>query len=794
MLNGLRERATARSRKIILRHGLAVGCLFLFSLAIYGPTLWLPFSLIDDGRLGEMAAGVVEKGTTSGLLAGFRETIKPEENFLGPAMRWLVTLQYLLFGGEAWLWHAAKILQHVSLAIGIYCLALQTGARRVAAVGASLFCTLMDAPSAQAGFQSYAINYARLFTTDSVFIPFAVWGMVFFLRALRAADWRGTVWPGLGLIVCFGLAGLTKLNFIPLAIAMMLGGILWTITAALLRQRVIVGLCVLGQTVIAILPGLLFFQPWKKQSVTGYESTKIATSLSSWLTNATPYAEGMVEVASLLLPIAIVAVLILLGWGAWVLFRDRQGNRAIFGLSIICLCFGGAFAFQALWPIVIARYSITFAPFFAILFVRGIEATAMACAVFLASAPKIRAAAILAVGTVLGALVWSLLFRPYYELTLPSPGRQRAFLIPIAVAVTVVTVAALCSLAPLKFRFRDWLRAPALFLVLGHLLWMTPLLVRHTHEVIRGYMTREQQIGVLLEEVRRVSPTVPEGQTATIYVNLPNGEEFWSIPLVARHYFGIKNIKPGRIQPGKPFNPTPYDRVVSLVSTRQRTESNLPPILEGAVLDNLPIPTGNAPALVLEPGKPQSFKLALSRASTVVMLGVEGDPLAWDPRLDLVISISTAEKPDLAMVTFRTEDVPRGRTGQPVIVLPEPINLPGGVELDCRFEAKASQTVGVSDVSTGRIILTRGSSIAGQSIPPTPRLRLVAFDPASPRMEVIVDEHFTTTHHVTLSPAGLLIGYARKTLWHQARIPLADRLYRYNDHIQIARVPGPTKN
>jgi hypothetical protein len=756
------------------------------AFALYGSTIDLPFSLIDDGRLGFIAATVLDALRQGECHIALAMVFAPHENFAGPAMKLQVIAAYALFGADSTWWHLAKVIQFWILLLGVHQLARETGCGRAAAIGACLLLALFDPPSIIATFQSQIANYARLFTTDSFMAPLAVWSAVLLLMTLRVAKAGARRAAMIAFVLVLSLACLTKLTFLPLVIALLMGSAAWVLLAREDTDRRLRGFVALGCCVLGALPGLLFFQPWKRQGVRGYESEEVLTSPGPILDGLLLYCEWMFEVGSFLLLLATVIILARLVRCACSLRAGEAVAHRDFAVFVVSLLFGGSLVFQSMWPIVLPRYTIVFAPFACVLVARGVELALAWTGEGLGDLPVRRRVPAMVAGILLGAAAWWLVFRPYYA---PGAGGLRMQAMVLGGLTLALGVSGVLTI----LRLRGWagpharsLSLAAWCMVAGHALYQLPFLVVHAHEVVQGYGTRERQQGVLLEESRRLAAILPAGQQARLFINLPDEEEYWSINLINRHLQGIDTVRVG----GRTFEPDTeierYDRFITLLSTRLRTHDTVPPLLGGKPLLRGPAYSGPAGAMMLRAGQERNVTQTLQTPLEVRLVALEADSLYWDPRLDLHVSWKIPGEPPRPLGVFRSEDVPRGRVAEPLLILQEPITLPAGVPVRFSLTAMPSDGSRPDTIANAAIVSLSYTVLDGKPINPSPALHVYGSDPAAAALEVLRSETFEARTRVMLPPSTLLLGYATRVYWYGAQPALANRELRYLDHVEVA--------
>ncbi|MBX3728700.1 MAG: hypothetical protein KF858_05910 [Candidatus Sumerlaeia bacterium] len=760
--------------------------LLALAIGLYGSTIDLPFSLIDDGRLGFIAATVLDDLQQGEYHIPLARVFAPHENFAGPAMKLQVIAAYALFGADPAWWHLAKVLQFWVLLLGVHQLARETGCGRAAAIGACILLALFDPPSIVATFQSQIANYARLFTTDSFMAPLAVWSAVLLLMTLRVAEAGARRAAMISLVVVLSLACLTKLTFLPLVVALLLGAAAWVLLARKDVDRRVRGLVVMGCCVIGVLPGLLFFQPWNRQGVMGYESEEVLTSPGPILEGLLLYCEWMFEVGSFLLLLATVMILARLVRSACSLRAGEELAHRDFAVFVVSLLFGGSLVFQSMWPIVLPRYTIVFAPFACVLVARGVELAMAWTGEGVGDLPVRRRVPVMVAGTVLGTAAWWVVFRPYYA---PGGAGWRMQALVVAGLTLAMGVPGFLTILRLRRRTRQRARLlsfPAWCMIAGHALYLLPFLVAHAHEVVHAYATRERQQGVILEESRRLAASLAAGQEARLFVNLPDGEEYGSIDLVNEHFQGIDKVRVGgrTTEPGVTLGPN--DLLITLLSTRLRTHGDVPPILGGKPLLRGPAYLGPPAAMVLRAGQGRNVTQTLQAPLEVRLVALEADSLCWDPRLDLHVSWRSPGEPERSLGVFRSQDVPRGRVAEPLLILPEPITLPAGVPVRLTLTPVPANGTSPDAIDHAEIVCLFYSRLDGQPINPAPALHLYGSDPSAPSLKILRTKTFEARTRVLLPPSHLLLNYATRRVCCGEQQALANRELRYFDYVEVA--------
>ncbi len=328
-------------------------------MVLYGHTLMLPWSLIDDGLFFERSLAL-EQAFRSGDLDGWWGLVwTPEDNRFGPGLIFHLFVFQILFGQYAALWHLGKLLLFAATCSGMLVALRTAGFGRTHGIVALLLFALLGRPTVFPDFQTHFSNWQRLHTTDSYYVPFAVWSCAGVLMALQARGGARWAWGALAL-VALGFAALIKVNVLAYAggLAVALGWI------AFLRRQ---GdwrfpLWLAGIMLVAVLPGLFFFRPWSASPILGYTERpsfslgQVAAALEYY---GWTFLEGWGVALALAIPWGTARLIALLR-------RDAASPETAFW--IVVPGFGLAMALaQALWPIMLPRYLVNFTPFVALL-------------------------------------------------------------------------------------------------------------------------------------------------------------------------------------------------------------------------------------------------------------------------------------------------------------------------------------------------------------------------------------------------------------------------------------------
>ncbi len=780
----------SRASQITARHGSSLLKIALVALFIFAPTLFAPWSLIDDGRLVEQAAAVGERFQTEGFQGALLEIIKPEQNFNGPAMRLQVFLQYHVFGGSPVAWHGAKVLQLILVCWGVYFLGCLLGCRRtMAAAGACLF-VVFDPPSAHGHFQSAIVNYARLFTTDSYFMVWAVWSSVFFLHALRPLRDR-EFFVSVGLFFfCFSNAALTKLTFLPNACAygVVLGA--WFYVAVFgeksSRGRFI---WLTSAFVASTSLGLLFFQPWAKSSVVGYEDVQLVTGLGGLMHNVAVYAPWLLEVTSALGVLAFFGLVFLAGREAVAFRQSRTLPARALALALVALLFSGTLVFQCLWPTIIPRYMIVFTPFFCALLARGLD---VLLAPFLAELDSLgdKKWAIAILLALAGAVLWALCLQGYYRYSPPFYYRQHIVILSVGL---LCAVAACASGAALFWRKKfpyPWLHAPAFVMIAGHAALMATFLTLHARGALDCYLAREHMLATVWQQSDVLAATLAEGETGTLYVNL-EGEELGSIPMVNRHLRGINHVEVVSTLHRLPEIPqNTRSRTINFINVNAQVYGPPTPMHLGAELVSAPkfeeFSSGTALAL----GSTLDAEIQLEEPLALSNIQLNIDPLSWHSDLDLRIALSIGDAPFTEVAVVDSREAPRGRLGDTAVFLPQEIDLPAGVPLVFRLQPTPRSNVPDWRLAGAAINLPLFNSFNGKPLSAAaPSFTLRGSVPDGPRLQLLERTTHTGYERVYLSPFGIFLGTLAGAYWHEAHLPLANREYQFHLIAEVYGVP-----
>ncbi len=651
------------------------GLCLAIAFILYFPSLTLPWSLVDDGRLIHSSYEAFAKWKTAGPLACLWELIKVSENNFGPAFRVFVALQRVILGNAPWAWHFVKILSFALVLGAIWELTKLAGGGYLARGITLGFFALFSPQFVYSDFQTWYANFARLLTTDSYQITFALWATVFLLRGVFGKTHHERI-TLIAFNVTFCLCCLTKITSLHI-ISSFFG---WMVIMALLgqhrsplRRRLWKYLI---SVVICSIPGILYFHPWGRP-ITGYENVKLATSPSAIWQNISKYRMFCTDSLGYLWYLALLLTIVALI--RFLIARRKTHIGPDISIScrfLLLLLFLSGFVFLSMWPLIFPRYMLTFAPYLCILM--AVEIAGLLSGWLGRIHKKANAVAILLHFTIGGALFVVMLF-PYYYPFSPSVYRQVWVLLSGLTFLTLGILGLFLLWRKHPPGFIGWVRYVPVWILAGALSWQGIVLGINTYDSAVNYCAYERAYSSLLTEGENLNTRLPENTRATIYTNL-QGEQFGSSNFLLHdtNIAPFVDVKP-LPKKGLPKLGT-CDRIFIIHNYNAYGTKAIPAFAGGNYI--MPLLHYGKPggAYWVKRGEQLVVPFSCVHPFEITHLAINTDPFSWPTSLDIRVLIKSHKKPNVIIEIARFEGInmSRSRMGPKVLVLKRPFVLPAG--------------------------------------------------------------------------------------------------------------------
>ena len=758
-------------------------CIILASL-LYFPSLYLPWSLIDDGRFVEYADKAFQILEKRGYGAFFKDVIRVKDNNFGPGLRFPVLVQWMILGRNVWAWHLVKIFSFALFLRAVWELTRQSGGGTLTSCLSLAMVSLFGPQHLYPDFNTYYSNFARLFTTDSYQIIYTLWAVVFLIRGVFYAKSRsyGT-WMAFGFsLLCCGLTKITSFPVMASIAVWLLFLFIWARKNPHIRRRVLFYL--LGFALFS-LPGLLLFRPWACHTITGYSKMQFATTFPSLWKSLSAYVTFCTESLGYLWYFALF--LFLSRFIRFLCYRTQAGHPdESFFLSrgLLFLLFISALVFQSFWPIILSRYLIGFSVFLCIL--TGIEIIELILS-WLKKIDGTIDGKTLFLHTILGFGLNMVVLFPYYIPIRPSCYRQ------IWVFLTSLTCLILCMLGLYLLFFQK--RGSKILLLTRYIpVWilagilscqLIALCINSVDSAI-NYYTREGVYSSLVSEGLRLEKELPNNETGIIYTNLEK-EQLGSVGLILKHAYGISRVKVKALPPKVIPSLQSRDRIFLIHDYNSAGIEKVPQNSSGHRILSLLNYGNDTSHIRIKPGDKLVVPVSFSLPMKITHVALNADAYSWDTALDFDVFARSGKEGNrlIPLVTFEGLHVTKMRSGPQVMELAQSLILyedASAIILQCKMSSSPLYSF-LSSLPLMKPMPVFIQSAMLEDQPQNPEYYPQVFifgHPVSPGYTLYKRNEIKVLSLVCVSPPFLLQTYLTKQFWVRARIPCSFRRIRYD--------------